>query len=127
MDVTFTLEALAGAALIFGLRVFEMTLGTLRILYVMRGRKLFVWVLGFLQAGIFVVAIGSVVTNLDSIWNLIGYAAGFATGNVVTGNTVTGNPVDLSHHPNALGNTWSDNICETTEGSEIPPCIPPGP
>jgi uncharacterized protein YebE (UPF0316 family) len=23
------------------------------------------------------------VTNLDSIWNLIGYAAGFATGNVV--------------------------------------------
>jgi parallel beta-helix repeat protein len=51
----------------------------------------------------------------------------FATGNVVTGNTVTGNPVDLSHHPNALGNTWTDNICETTEGSEIRPCIPPGP
>jgi len=83
MDMTFTWEALAGAALIFGLRVFEMTLGTLRILYVMRGRKILVWILGFLQAAIFVVAIGSVVTNLDSIWNLIGYAAGFATGNVV--------------------------------------------
>jgi parallel beta-helix repeat protein len=49
----------------------------------------------------------------------------FATGNVVTGNTVTGNPVDLSHHPNATGNTWTDNICLTTEGAEIPPCIPP--
>ena len=83
MDMTFTLEALGGAALIFVLRVFEMSLGTLRILYVMRGRKFLVWILGFLQAGIFVVAIGSVVTNLDNVWNLLGYAAGFATGNVV--------------------------------------------
>jgi uncharacterized protein YebE (UPF0316 family) len=82
MDITFTLQAIAGGALIFVLRVIEMTIGTLRILYVMRGRKLFVWILGFLQAGIFVLAIGSVVTNLDSIWNLVGYAAGFATGNV---------------------------------------------
>jgi parallel beta-helix repeat protein len=49
----------------------------------------------------------------------------FATGNVVTGNTVTGNPVDLSHHPNATGNTWTDNICVTTDGADIPPCIPP--
>jgi len=49
----------------------------------------------------------------------------FATGNVVTGNTVTGNPVDLGHHPNATGNTWTNNICETTDGAEIPPCIPP--
>ncbi len=51
----------------------------------------------------------------------------YATDNVVAGNIVTGNPIDLSHHPNALGNTWTDNICETRDGSEIPPCIPPGP
>jgi len=51
----------------------------------------------------------------------------YATGNVVTGNTVIGNPIDLSHHPNATGNTWTDNICVTTNGAEIPPCIPPGP
>ena len=23
---------------------------------------------------------------------------------------------------NALGNTWTDNLCQTKEGSEIPPC-----
>jgi len=51
----------------------------------------------------------------------------YATGNTVTGNTVTDNRIDLGHHPNALGNTWIDNICETREGNEIPPCIPPGP
>ena len=51
----------------------------------------------------------------------------YATGNLVTGNTVTDNSIDLGHHPNALGNTWENNICETTDGAEIPPCIPPGP
>jgi uncharacterized protein YebE (UPF0316 family) len=83
MDMTFTLDALAGGALIFGLRVLDMSLGTLRILYVVRGKKSLVWILGFFQAGISVIAIGSVVANMDNVWNLIGYAAGFATGNVV--------------------------------------------
>ena len=78
-----TLDALGAAALIFTLRVIEMTIGTLRIMYVMRGQKVFVWLLGFLQAGIFVFAIGTVMTNLDNPLNYIGYAAGFATGNVV--------------------------------------------
>ena len=50
---------------------------------VMRGKKLLVWVLGFFQAGIFVVAITSVLVNMDNVLNIIGYAAGFATGNVV--------------------------------------------
>jgi hypothetical protein len=49
----------------------------------------------------------------------------YATGNFVTDNTVIGNPVDLGHHPNATGNTWTGNVCETTDGAEIPPCIPP--
>ena len=50
----------------------------------------------------------------------------FATGNLVSGNTVTDNNIDLCHHPDAIGNTWEDNICETTSGDEIPVCIPPG-
>jgi uncharacterized protein YebE (UPF0316 family) len=83
MDSVFSTSAILGAFLIFGLRVLEMTIGTLRILYVMRGRKILVWFLGFIQAGIFVVAIGSVVANLENPLNYIGYAAGFATGNVV--------------------------------------------
>jgi len=49
----------------------------------------------------------------------------YATDNLISGNEVTGNGLDLSHHPNALGNTWVDNICETWEGAEIPGCIAP--
>lgn len=72
-----------GALLIFFLRVGDMTLDTLRLLFVVRGRKWTAWGLGFFQAAIFVFAISSVLNNLDNPLNFIGYAAGFATGNVL--------------------------------------------
>ena len=74
---------LLGALSIFSLRVTDMTFDTLRVLFVMRGRKVIVWFLGFMQAAIFVIAITSVLSNLDNPLNIIGYAAGFATGNVI--------------------------------------------
>lgn len=83
MEFTFSIQALLGAGLIFLLRVSDMTLDTLRVLVVMRGKKGIAWVLGFFQASIFVLAISSVLNNLDNPLNVIGYAAGFATGNVV--------------------------------------------
>lgn len=71
------------ALLIFFLRVGDMTLDTIRVLFVVRGKKLLVWILGFFQSLIFVVAISSVLSELDNILNVIGYATGFATGNLV--------------------------------------------
>lgn len=71
------------ALLIFVLRVGDMSLDTIRVLFMVRGKKLLVWVLGFFQALIFVVAISSVLTQLNNILNIIGYATGFATGNIV--------------------------------------------
>lgn len=83
MEFAFSWSALLGGLLIFGLRVCDMSLDTLRMLFVMRGRKGLAWVLGFFQSLIFIIAISSVLTNLGNIYNVIGYAAGFATGNVV--------------------------------------------
>jgi len=83
MEIFLSPQAWLGAGLIFLLRVCDMTLDTLRVLVVMRGRKGIAWVLGFFQASIFVLAISSVLNNLDNPLNVIGYAAGFATGNVV--------------------------------------------
>lgn len=76
-------QAWLGAGLIFFLRVCDMSLDTLRVLFVMRGKKQISWVLGFCQSAIFVLAIGKVLTQLNNPLNIIGYAAGFATGNVV--------------------------------------------
>ncbi len=68
---------------IFALRVTDMSLDTLRVLFVIRGRKGLAWTLGFFQSALWVVAITSVLANLDNLWNVVFYAAGFATGNVV--------------------------------------------
>ncbi len=76
-------SSLLSALLIFVLRVTDMTLDTLRVLSVMRGKRTAAWGAGFFQAGFFVIAFSTVLNNLDNPWNVIGYAAGFATGNVV--------------------------------------------
>jgi uncharacterized protein YebE (UPF0316 family) len=68
---------------IFLLRVADMSLDTLRVLFVIRARRPQAWALGFCQSLLWVVAITSVLSNLDNLFNVFGYAAGFATGNVV--------------------------------------------
>lgn len=83
MTLEFTPAAFLVAIGIFFLRVADMSLDTIRVLFVVRGRKGLAWVLGFFQSAIFVVAISSVLTNLGNPLNVVGYAGGFATGNVV--------------------------------------------
>ena len=72
-----------GALTIFAMRVSDMTLDTLRVLFVMRGRKGIAWVLGFFQSMIYIIAITTVLSQLNNPLNIIGYGAGFATGNVI--------------------------------------------
>lgn len=77
------LEALLFALLIFSLRIIDVSLAVVRILSVVRGFKALAWVIGFFQALVFVTAIGQVLSDLGNWFNIIGYSAGFATGNVV--------------------------------------------
>jgi uncharacterized protein YebE (UPF0316 family) len=83
MSFTITLEILLMALAIFLLRIGDMSLDTIRMLFVIRGRKALAWGLGFGQSLLFVVAISSVLTNLNNPVTILAYAAGFATGNVV--------------------------------------------
>ncbi len=71
------------ALMIFFLRIIDMALDTIRVLFVVRGRKGLAWVLGFFQSLVFVIAISSVLTKLSDPLTILGYAAGFATGNVL--------------------------------------------
>src|SRR4030042_1112713 len=74
---------LPSALLIFTLRLVDISLYTLRIAMVMRGRKAQAWIFAFFQSMLFVIAIRAVLSDLDNLWNVAGYAAGFATGNVL--------------------------------------------
>ena len=83
MESWLALPPLLIALIIFFLRVVDMSLDTIRVLFVVRGRKLLAWILGFFQSAVFIVAISSVLTNQQSFLTILAYAAGFATGNVV--------------------------------------------
>ncbi|MGW8143540.1 MAG: DUF2179 domain-containing protein [Anaerolineales bacterium] len=83
MELVLSPEAWFSAGLIFLLRVTDMSLDTLRVLFVMRGRKAISWILGFFQASVYLIAIATVIRDLTNPLNIIGYAAGFATGVVL--------------------------------------------
>jgi uncharacterized protein YebE (UPF0316 family) len=76
-------DVFLGGLLIFVLRLTDVTLGTLRILMTVRGRKPYAALIGFIEVTIFIVAISQVVRNVDNIWNVLGYSAGFAAGTLV--------------------------------------------
>ena len=68
---------------IFVLRTVDLTLSTLRLLFIVRGRRAPAWILGLVQAILFVAGIAGVLGNLQDPLNLIAYAVGFATGSVL--------------------------------------------
>lgn len=69
--------------LIFLARVCDVSLGTLRIIFVSKGKKNIAPFLGFFEVLIWITAVSRIMQNLDNYLNYIAYAAGFATGNFV--------------------------------------------
>jgi len=69
--------------IIFFARICDVTLGTIRIIFISRGLRKFAPFLGFFEVLIWIVVIGQLVQNLHSITAYIFYAAGFAVGNYV--------------------------------------------
>jgi uncharacterized protein YebE (UPF0316 family) len=72
-----------GALLIFCCRVVDVSCDTMRVLMAMRGHRAIAAVLGFIQALIWIVAVGNAIKYLNSWYHILGYAAGFATGTMV--------------------------------------------
>lgn len=68
---------------IFLIRTINIAMETLRFMFTLRGKRWLAWILGFIQSVIFIIIFASVLANLDNFLNIIGYAAGFATGNVL--------------------------------------------
>jgi uncharacterized protein YebE (UPF0316 family) len=72
------------AALIFFLRIVDVTFGTLRTIMIVEGKIKSSVVLGFFEIFIWITAISQVVFRInESLWLAFAYAAGFACGNAV--------------------------------------------
>ena len=68
---------------IFCLRICDVTLDTLRIIFMTKGLKRLAPIIGFFEILIWIVAITRIMQNLNNWLCYVAYAGGFATGNYV--------------------------------------------
>ncbi len=69
--------------LVFLARVLDVSIGTLRIIFVAKGLKYFAAFLGFFESLIWLIAVAQVMQNLNTWQTYFAFACGFAAGNFV--------------------------------------------
>lgn len=67
--------------IIFAMRLCDVSLMTIRIIFVSKGIKFWASVLGFFEITVWLIAISQVMNNLDNPLYALAYSLGFATGN----------------------------------------------
>jgi uncharacterized protein YebE (UPF0316 family) len=73
-------KSLGGALLIFGLRLLDVPIGTLKTVLMVRGMRTWATLLGLLEVTVWITAMGKVMGQLDNPWNIAGYALGYTAG-----------------------------------------------
>lgn len=128
MDISL-LPVWATALLVFGLRLIDVSLGTVRTISVVQGRIGVSVALGFVEVLIWVTAISQVIVNFERSPLLpLAYAAGFAAGNAtgillerklafgrVLLRLISTRADDIAHHLRARGE-WA--TCIQSRGSK---------
>ena len=79
IDTIFVLELL----FIFFARIIDVSMGTIRMIFIIRGDKWPAAAIGFFEIMIFTVALGLVIGNLDNPVKLLVFCLGFSLGVVV--------------------------------------------
>jgi uncharacterized protein YebE (UPF0316 family) len=69
--------------LIFFARIFDVSLDTMRVIFVTKGFRWLAPMCGFIQVLIWLVAITQIMKNLNNVLCYIAYAGGFAAGNFI--------------------------------------------
>ncbi len=77
------LSIAGGMFFIMFARIVDVSLGTLRMLNVVKGHKYRAAVFGFIEVLIWIAAMRFIFQNLDNMWNILGYSTGFAVGTIV--------------------------------------------
>lgn len=69
--------------LIFATRIVDVSIGTLRVIFVSKGLKYLAPVLGFFEVLIWIIVVGKLMSGKTDMIIYVAYAAGFAAGNYV--------------------------------------------
>jgi len=84
VDSAALVASLPGAALIFAMRVTDVSMGTVRQIVAVQGRAGIAALIGFFEITLFVFAISKVITSIaDSPVYVFAYSGGFAVGTFV--------------------------------------------
>jgi uncharacterized protein YebE (UPF0316 family) len=78
-----SMTPLLAGLFVFTMRVIDMSLDTLRLLFVMRGRKLLAGGIGVVQATVFILAVSAVLSGPLDPFTVAGYALGFGAGVII--------------------------------------------
>src|SRR5262245_32249240 len=82
-SIDLNLATLAFATMLFALRVLNYAISTVRLVFIGRDWKFLASVLAFLEAFIFAVVMGQIVSDLTNITNLMAYCLGASAGSYV--------------------------------------------
>ncbi|MBK7107379.1 MAG: DUF2179 domain-containing protein [Ignavibacteriae bacterium] len=77
------LENILGALFIMVLRMMDVSFGTFRTITVVQGKKYLAGLVGFCEVLIWIFGMRYIFQHLDNTYNMLGYALGFAFGNVI--------------------------------------------
>ncbi|MFH1064448.1 MAG: DUF5698 domain-containing protein [Candidatus Woesearchaeota archaeon] len=69
--------------LIFFARIIDVSMGTIRMIFIARGLKFLAPLLGFFEVIIWLMAIRQILLNLSNVMSYIAYGAGFAAGTYI--------------------------------------------
>lgn len=70
-------------AMVFFARIVDVSLGTMRIIFTSKGKRLLAPLMGFVEVFIWIVVVSQLVKNVSNLAGYLAYAAGFAAGNYV--------------------------------------------
>ena len=83
MTEFFAAYAWALPVTIFFGRICDVSLGTLRIVFVAKGEKTMAPIIGFVEVFIWIVIIAQVLSQANDIYSYVAYAGGYATGTYI--------------------------------------------
>ena len=118
-------ETLLGSLLIMLMRICDVSIGTMRTIFVVQGRKYYAGLAGMIEVLIWVFAIRFIFQHLDFIPNLFGYAIGFGLGNIL-GITIE-QKIGLGYvQLNVISKFLTDKITDTLRLNKYGVTILPG-
>ncbi|MGD8474686.1 MAG: DUF5698 domain-containing protein [Anaerolineae bacterium] len=77
------MEVLLWSLIIFFARVTDVSLGTIRVQFIVRRKKLLAAAIGFVEVLIFILIVGRVIQDIQHWPYVLAYAGGFATGTLL--------------------------------------------